>query len=191
MNFLILRQYIAESLQEISRTSSGSKLRIFDFDDTLIKTGSLIHVTSPSGEKFDLTPGEYAVYEKKPGEEYDYSDFSRLVDPKAIIWTNNILKKIIDKGGEVVILTARGTEIPVHQFLSDAGFPPLEVIALGDSNPLMKSDWIEKKLKKGRISLVEFFDDSYKNIAAVKALIPKYPHVKIIARHIVHKNNEG
>jgi hypothetical protein len=191
VNSFLLRKYISESLQEISRSSLGSKLRIFDFDDTLVKTGSLIHVISPSGEKFDLTPGEYAVYEKKPGEEYDYSDFSRLVDPKAIIWTNNILKKIIDKGGEVVILTARGTEIPVHQFLSDAGFPPLEVIALGDSNPLMKSGWIEKKLKRGGISLVEFFDDSYKNIAAVEALKPKYPHVKIIARHIVHKNNEG
>jgi len=183
----LLRKYISESLQEISRSSSGSKLRIFDFDDTLVKTGSLIHVTSPSGEKFDLTPGEYAVYEKKPGEEYDYSDFTRLVDPEAILWTNNILQKIVAKGGEVVILTARGTEIPVHQFLSDAGFPPLEVIALGDSNPAMKSAWIEKRLKKGGISLVEFFDDSHKNIAAVESLKSKYPHVKIVTRHIVHR----
>jgi len=59
------------------------KLRVFDFDDTLVKTNSKIYITN-KGKKKTLTPGEYAVYKPKPNDEFDYSDFSKVTEPKQI-----------------------------------------------------------------------------------------------------------
>jgi len=185
MSFL-LREFISSVLHE-SRLSVGRKLRVFDFDDTLVKTGSMIHVTDADGKKFDLTPGEYAVYESLPGDEFDYSDFSVLIDPREIVWTGKILRNILRYGGEVVILTARSARAPVYQFLEDAGLPALEVIALASGDPQKKADYIEKRIVEDGVKFVEFFDDSPKNVEAVEALSGKYPGVKIISRHIVHR----
>ena len=52
----------------------SKKLRIFDFDDTLVKTTSFIYITQSNGKKLKLTPGQYAVYNEKPGDEFDFSD---------------------------------------------------------------------------------------------------------------------
>ena len=41
---------------------SGKKLRVFDFDDTLVQTKSNIYITHTDGKKSTLTPGEYEVY---------------------------------------------------------------------------------------------------------------------------------
>jgi len=38
------------------------KLRVFDFDDTLVKTTSYIYITHKDGKTSKLTPGQYAVY---------------------------------------------------------------------------------------------------------------------------------
>ena len=45
----------------------SKKLRVFDFDDTLVKTTSFIYITN-GDKKTKLTPGEYAVYKEKPGD---------------------------------------------------------------------------------------------------------------------------
>lgn len=184
---ILLRKYIKEILKE-SRYPFKKKLRVFDFDDTLVKTGSIIHVTNSAGEKFDLTPAEFAVYTAEQGDQLDFSDFSKLVNPQEIKWTVRILKDIVSSGGDAVILTARAAEGPVHEFLSITGIPPLEVIALGDSNPSRKADYIRRRIEEDGFDLIEFFDDSYKNIAAVEALRAEYPDVKIKTKHIVHRS---
>lgn len=181
----LLKEFVATVLAE--RRRGHKKLRVFDFDDTLVKTGSLIYVTSSSGENFTLTPGEYAVYEPQPDDEFDYSDFSKLIDPREIVWTVRILRNIIAKGGEVVILTARAAQSPVYQFLEDAGLPPIEVIALASGDPEKKADYIEKRVIDDGIDYVEFFDDSEKNVDAVRRRLMKYPSVDVDARHIVHR----
>ena len=43
------------------------KLRVFDFDDTLVKTNSFIYITNGEITK-KLSPGEYAIYEEKSGD---------------------------------------------------------------------------------------------------------------------------
>lgn len=183
-----LRLFVRETILESLRTSSHKKLRVFDFDDTLVKTKSIIRATSANGEKFELTPGEYAVYTPNSGDSFDYSDFDKLINPVEIKWTAKILKNIVSAGSEVVILTARAAQEPVKQFLQDAGLPPLEVIALGSSDPIKKSDYIENRIKSDGITWIEFFDDSQKNVQAVKNLNVKYPDVKIISRHITHRD---
>lgn len=182
----LLREYITEILRE-NQPKFNKKLRVFDFDDTLVKTGSIIHVTNSSGENFDLTPGEFAIYTAQPGDTFDFSDFSKLVDPKEIKWTVKILRDIIASGGEVVILTARNSAEPVHEFLKLSEIPALEVIALGDSNPQRKSDYIKWRIESDGFDLVEFFDDSYKNVLAVESLKSLFPDVVIKTKHIVHR----
>lgn len=180
----LLSRYVRALIE--STTSKKRVLRIFDFDDTLVKTDSRIHVLSASGDKFSLTSGEYAVYAPQHGDEFDYSDFSKLVNPSEIKWTTKILKRIIAKGGEVVILTARGDPNPIRQFISDINIVHVDVVALGDSDPQKKAEYISRRLDVDDFNEVEFFDDSYKNILAVANISPDYPHVKIITRHVTH-----
>ena len=47
----------------------AKKLRVFDFDDTLAKTRSFVYVTHGDGSESELTPAEFALYQKKEGDE--------------------------------------------------------------------------------------------------------------------------
>ncbi len=58
---------------------SGKKLRVFDFDDTLVKTNSFIYVKHSGGKESKLTPGEYAIYEPKADDQFDFSDFEKEI----------------------------------------------------------------------------------------------------------------
>jgi len=162
------------------------KLRIFDFDDTLVKTNSNIYIKHKDGKESKLTPGEYAVYEPKEGDQFDFSDFEKVKQPQEIKGVTRLLKNIVRVGGsEIVILTARSAYKPIKNYLSDIGLDKLFVVALADSDPQKKADWIENKIKGG-VTDVFFIDDSHKNVAAVKALSKKYPNVSLKVRHVQH-----
>lgn len=183
--------HIKSSRQVAERKRSGARaLRVFDFDDTLVKHDSRVRVMRADGSSVALTSGEYATYKLQPGETYDYSEFERSVNPRTIKWTAKILRAIYDKYGSsgVVILTARGSRqlAPVYEFLVDAGLPDIKVVGLESTNPADKRDWIARRIEQGDVDHVEFFDDSAKNIAAVKELQGRYPDVEIIVRHITH-----
>tara|TARA_R110000796_G_scaffold123761_2_gene238155 strand:- start:11265 stop:11786 length:522 start_codon:yes stop_codon:yes gene_type:complete len=154
-------------------------LSVFDFDDTLAKTDSWIYVKTPDGMEKQLDPGEFAVYNPKKGEEFDFRDFDRpLRNPKLIKKNVDLLKKQLKKGGrKVTILTARRLGAPISHFFRTIGINPY-VVALGSADPKKKADWIETHIKKG-YSPIYFMDDSRKNIKAVDALKKKYPDVKI------------
>ena len=49
----------------LSINTKIKKLRVFDFDDTLVKTSSFIYITN-GDKKTKLTPGQYAIYKEKP-----------------------------------------------------------------------------------------------------------------------------
>ena len=180
-----LRYYIREVISEVTRKSATRKLRVFDFDDTLVKSHSRVLVTTAAGKSFYLTAGEYAVYEPQSGDKFDYSEFSKVIDPEEIVWTGKILRNVTASGSEAVILTARAEAQPISEFLSDAGIPPIEVIALASSDPQKKADYIASRIENDGIDYVEFFDDSHKNIDAVKSLRMRYPDVKVVVRHVV------
>lgn len=76
--------FIKEQEDMIARSlfNESKKLRVFDFDDTLVFTNSYIYVKSIDGKEKRLTPGEFAVYKEKPGEEYDFRDFYLFKNPK-------------------------------------------------------------------------------------------------------------
>jgi hypothetical protein len=166
--------------------SDDKKLRVFDFDDTLVQTNSHIYIKHKGGKESKLTPGEYAVYEPKEGDQFDFSDFEKVKQPQEIKGVTRLLKNIVRVGGsEIVILTARSAYKPIKKYLSDIGLDKIFVVALADADPQKKADWIENKIKGG-VNDVFFIDDSHKNIAAVKALSKKYPNISLKVRHVQH-----
>jgi FMN phosphatase YigB (HAD superfamily) len=166
---------------------AGKKLRVFDFDDTLVQTKSQIYITHKDGKKSTLTPGEYAVYEPKKGDKFDFSDFEQVKQPQEIKGVTDLLRKLVKAEGEmaIVILTARGSYKPIKDYLSDIGLRDIYVVALNSADPQDKADWIEQKIKEG-YNDVFFIDDSQKNVQAVKALEKKYPNVKMQVRQVQH-----
>ena len=153
----------------------SKKLRIFDFDDTLVKTNSFIYVTHKNGMKTKLSPGQYAKYDTRDGDEFDFKDFQQVTRPELIKGYVELLRRMVNSGGsrEVYILTARAAERPVSQFIKDLGINGVTVVALGDNNPEKKADWIEDKVKAG-FDDVFFVDDSPKNIDAVRSRLKNY-----------------
>jgi hypothetical protein len=164
------------------------KLRVFDFDDTLVKTNSFIYIKHGDGKKSKLTPGEYAVYEPKSDDKFDFSDFEKVKQPQEIKGVTKLLKTVAKSEGErkVVILTARSAYKPVKSYLEDIGLEGIYVVALADADPQKKADWIEDKIKKG-YNDVFFIDDSHKNVAAVGKLKEKYPNIKMKVQHVKHE----
>ena len=89
-----------------------SKLRVFDFDDTLAVTDADVIVTRADGSEFRLSPAEYAVYEPIPelnpatgeyintnDEVFDFQEFSELINPRQIQQVARIMQKVVDAVG--------------------------------------------------------------------------------------------
>jgi hypothetical protein len=161
----------------------GKTLHVYDFDDTLAKSEAFIYVHKPNGQTITLTPEEYAVYEEQAGDKFDFSDFNRMLRKARPINRNMqlIRKSLNDPTVKTTILTARAIAFPIrHFFKKTFGIEPY-VVAVGSSDPLKKSNWIEKHLRKG-YNNVFFTDDSLKNLAAVDKLKDKYPNANIVTK---------
>lgn len=166
------------------------KLYVFDFDDTLVKTDALVKITTARGKTFFLSPREFATYNPRPGDVYDFSQFDVLLNPREIKWTCDIMRGVYEKRGAAAtaVLTARGHDVPVREFLHSINMIDVEVAAIGTSNPLAKAEWIDHKIKKYDLRHVEFYDDSHKNVSAINELRHHHPDVRIITRHIIHRS---
>ena len=194
----ILNNYFGEAMQQylpkyelgkvytfksINEGPAVKKLRIFDFDDTLIKVNSSIHVKN-NEKKFVLTPAEFAVYNPKKGDVFNFKEFDAIIKTFAPIQTNlKLLKQSAESPTtKTTILTARLLGFPVKYFLKKNFGLDIYVIALGSSDPQKKANYIEKEIKKGYNDIV-FIDDSHKNVKAVEALQSQYPNVNLKVIH--------
>ena len=159
------------------------KLRIFDFDDTLAKVKANIHVRNGS-KSFTLTPAQFALYEPKAGDVFNFKEFDTIIKNATPIKKNIELLTTAAKSpnAKTTILTARMLGYPVKRYLKKNFNLDIYVVALGDGNPLKKSNYIEKQIQKGYDDIV-FIDDSIKNVKAVEALKAKYPDVKLEVVH--------
>lgn len=183
----LLRRYIKNLINE---EKTIRRLRVFDFDDTLVLTDAKVWVTDKFGVRFSLTPGEYAIYEKHKEDVMDFSEFHQLINPREIKWVCHILRNVYNKHGSggLVILSARSSAKPIEQFLVDIGLQDIEVKALSNADPSEKAKWIDIWIRERNLNYVEFFDDSHKNIDAVRQLRHDHPDVKIVLRHVVHSH---
>lgn len=162
-------------------------LFVSDFDDTLAQTDANVYVTN-KGTRTKLSPAEFAVYTAQHGDEFDFSEFDKLINPRPIERFVRLLKLAQSgKADKVVVLTARGHTLPVVQFLRTQGITSgVSIAALGDANPQKKADYIQKNIDKDGYTRVAFIDDSPKNVDAVKKLRDKNPNVRIL----VHRAKE-
>ncbi len=166
-----------------------SKLRVFDFDDTIAKSDSNIHVITDTGERITMTPAEYATHEINPNYEYDYSEFSDVINPREVKQITRIIRNALGAGGdrEIAILTARSpaAEEAIKDYLEQIGMNTSRITfkLLGDSDPQAKADWIRGRIEDGATDVL-FFDDSGKNVDAVQNLAGEYPDVRVKARHV-------
>ena len=172
-----------------------SKLRVFDFDDTLAKSDSKIHITTDAGENLEMTPSEYATHEPREDYLYDFTEFDQVINPREIKQITNVLRNAINagtEGREIAILTARAPEAegPIRDYLEGIGFDTSKITfeLLGDSDPHAKSSWIHDRIKMGATDVL-FFDDSGKNIAAVEELKEIFPDIKIRARKVQYADD--
>ena len=167
--------------------TEDKKLRVFDFDDTLVQTTSFIYVTHQNGAKSKLTPGQYAVYKEKPGDVFDFKDFNQVKNPKVIKGYFQLLKNMAATSDRAVyILTARAAYQPVYNFIRDSGIKDVFVVALGDNNPESKADWIEKEIERKGYDNIYFVDDSAKNVEAVRRRLNKYPNIRKKVQLVKH-----
>ena len=161
------------------------RLRIFDFDDTLVKTRSFVYVKNGNKAK-KLRPGEYAIYEEKPGDKFDYSDFEFVKDPKEIKQMTKVLKSILNKGGgSINILTARSNYKPIRKYLKDINIDisRIYVTALASNDPADKVNWIKNKIENESYNDIFYVDDSLKNINAAKEMLNK-TNIKWRVQHV-------
>jgi hypothetical protein len=159
---------------------------VSDFDDTLATTSAVIYVTDSSGQKRSMSPAEYAVYDAKEGDSFDYSEFDDLIDPRPIPRYVRLLRKATesDKVDKVAILTARGKVEPVAKFLKMVGMPgDIKIVALGDSNPERKKAYLKKQIEKGYTRMA-FVDDSPKNVEVAKELGDEYPNARVLVHQV-------
>ena len=150
------------------------KIRVFDFDDTLARSNSLVFYKMPDGTEGKLTAEEFA----KKGDDilnnggvFDFTDFNTVREgkPGPLL---DLAKKIQEARGteDVFVLTARAPEsqIAIKEFLDSQGLDiPIEnITGLGDSSPLAKSSWMVDKAAEGYNDFY-FADDALKNVDAV------------------------
>jgi len=164
----------------------GKVLRVFDLDDTLVKTSSNIKVTHKDGKETVLTPGEYAVYKPKVGDKFDYSDFTRMLKNPKIIKKNVdlLIRMLSNPNKKVTILTARQLAFPIRYYFKKEFGLDVYPVALGDADPQKKADWIEKHIERGYTDIA-FMDDSPANVRAIDALKVKYPHINLRTKLVV------
>lgn len=166
----------------------SKKLRVFDFDDTLVKTTSFIYVTN-KGKTRKLTPGQYAVYKEKPGDEFNFKDFDKVHNPSEIKKITKVLRRVVQSSGGdgVYILTARASYKPIRQYLKDIGIntSKIYVTALASNDPKDKADWIEDKIDNDEFDDVYFADDSQRNVDVAKKMLRR-KNVKWRVQHIKH-----
>jgi len=171
------------------------KLRIFDFDNTLIVSDSKIKITKPNGQILYLNSANYLKYSIKETDKLDFSEFDEIINPTRVIEVSDILASILQaevqqpEGRKVVILTARRSRAKekIRNFLLDCFgsiSSKIEIITLDSSKPEDKKEWIKEQLITHEYNDIQFFDDSKKNIVKVEELKKEFPHINIVARDV-------
>ena len=150
-------------------------ITVFDFDDTLATSKSMVGVTMPDGTTKKIDATEFAKQGdtlSEQGAVFDFSDFSKVVNgqPGPLI---SKLEKAINKFGnkDVYVLTARpaNSAPAIYEFLKGVGYEiPLEnITGLQNSSPEAKAQWMVEKAALGYNDFY-FVDDAYKNVKAVQ-----------------------
>ena len=158
---------------QFSKTPKG--ISVFDFDDTLAQTNSKVLVKMPDGKNIKIDATQFALQSadlEAAGAEFDFSEFSKVIDGKKGPLADLALKRQGKFGSKnIFVLTARPQEAAyaIHAFLKGIGLniPIDNITGLEDGRPSAKADWIVEKAAEGYNDFY-FADDAYKNVKAVQ-----------------------
>ncbi len=206
------RQFINEHKEDIT------KLRIFDFDDTLADTKEHAVVLNANNEVIHTLDTQKAIdeFESLPeedrhGQYIAFDEFDTVTGAREIEEISSILRNVVkaeqrDPHRIIMILTARsqGAEGDIRAFLQDIGIDDeyIQVVGVGGedlkvTSSAAKAQQIDNLLDlHPNVKEVLFFDDSEKNVAAVQALREKYrnrsdrPDVKFTIKKITHDDDK-
>ena len=145
------------------------KAFVFDFDDTLATTDCKVIVRKWGKEIARLTPAEYNNYPLADDCSFDYSEFTRLINPRAN-FVMSLAQEVHGEGHEVYILTARGiaAQDAINEFMLEHFIQCRAIICVGD-----EPDSIESAKSRIFMSIVNgvekcyFYDDHSGNIDAI------------------------
>lgn len=149
-------------------------LVVFDFDDTLFRSGAMIGVQKPGEPKKYLSSHEYATYKPSKDEEFDYDQFQVYPpDPVPILKSTTRFQTLVKNLGHdnVIILTARSNPDPVREVLQNFGMPSVEIYAIGTSDPLGKAQIVKSLVDERDYKRVIVYEDSSANIRAIRKAV--------------------
>ncbi len=182
-------------LNEVKRPGKsyhGSKIIVFDLDDTLVITDAKIKVCDKkSGECFALTPEEFNEYEKQPHHELDFDDFKSLEIMKAgklIEYYLKIFKEAYKQRLAVGIVTARDDREMIYKWLREhVGFKIDKDLIFAVNDPVHKYRGAISDRKKAAFKELidmgymdfQFYDDDTANLTLVKSLESEHEGINI------------
>ena len=168
-----------------------TKLRVFDFDDTLAHaTARIVVRDTETGEEIrTLNQGELDTYEETEGEELDYSEFKEVPEEtKPIEEIIKIFRNMVEhpsKDRKVIIITARmqAAEPEIKDYLENLDIDLGDVEIVGTEGE-SKSPYIKKELESfPSVNNFIMFDDSEKNLTDVREMMEEdFPNIKVELR---------
>ena len=154
------------------------KIRVFDFDDTLATSKSMVIVNLPDGSSNKINATQFAKQAadlEANGAKFDFTEFSKVVKGKKGPLFN-VAQKVAEARGteDVFILTARPQEAagPIRAFMKANGIdiPLANITGLGDGTAQAKAGWMMGKAAEGYNDFY-FADDAVKNVKAVEEVL--------------------
>mgnify|MGYP001141158935 FL=1 len=182
-------------INEVNRAGKpyhGSKILVFDLDDTLVISSAKIKVCNKkTGECYSLTPEEFNTYEKGEHEELNFDEFKSLEIMKAgklIEYYLKIFKEAYKSKLAVGIVTARDDRKMIYKWLREhVGFRIDNDLIFAVNDPVHKFKGnISDRKKAAFKELIEmgyndlqFYDDDDANLRLVKSLEDEYDGINI------------
>lgn len=182
-------------LNEVNRPGKpyhGSKILVFDLDDTLVISSAKIKVCNKkTGECYSLTPEEFNTYEKGEHEELNFDEFKSLEIMKAgklIDYYLKIFKEAYRSGIAVGIVTARDDRNMIWTWLREhVGYRIDKDLIFAVNDPIHKYKGnISDRKKSAFKDLIEmgysdmqFYDDDDANLKLVKSLENEFDGINI------------
>ena len=166
-------------------------LAAFDFDDTLASTDNKVKVIHKDGTESILDSEQFSVYRGKSGDKLDFTDFDN-VKVKEILPAFDKLKAAVNRGDDVVILTARtmkaGQDVKklLREKLGDKA-KNIKFRGVAHSSPDAKANYLTNAVEKYGYRNVYFIDDAKKNVDAVKKALGDKAKVEIAGVEIKNK----
>ena len=192
MKFVKTYESYLNEVRRAGKPYHGSKIIVFDLDDTLVITDAKIKVCNKkSGECFALTPEEFNEYEKHADHELDFDDFKSLEIMKAgkmIDYYLKIFKEAYKQKLAVGIVTARDDREMIYTWLREhVGFKIDKDLIFAVNDPVHKYKGAISDRKKAAFKELidmgytdfQFYDDDMANLKLVKSLESEYEGINI------------